>query len=85
MLSLKAHFNASIIHAVHLHRVTPVMRSHLTSLPARAGANLTRASAILNRHVQGLSDVAHRYDAILLDQFGVLHDGKQVCFYMKQT
>lgn len=26
--------------------------------------------------LRSLSDVIHRYDAVLLDQFGVLHDGE---------
>ena len=35
------------------------------------------AGPVRSSVVPGLGEVADRYDAVLLDQFGVLHDGKR--------
>ena len=35
--------------------------------------------SVVSKHIGGLSEViTGRYDAVLLDQFGVLHDGRKV-------
>lgn len=44
----------------------------------RGRSKTTKLSSIMDIPVvlRSLSDVIHRYDAVLLDQFGVLHDGE---------
>ena len=43
----------------------------------RLHATAAAAEAPFSQHVNGLSQIASNYEAVLLDQFGVLHDGKQ--------
>ena len=43
----------------------------------RLHATAAAAEAPFSQHANGLSEIASNYEAVLLDQFGVLHDGKR--------
>ena len=53
--------------------ITTTMRSQPVLSTPRATA---RATATADQPLASLLDLADQYDAFLLDQFGVIHDGK---------
>ena len=58
------------------HLAPPVRRAHQTSAAATAGGeSSTPAAPASSRIVSSMSEVAQYYDAFILDQWGVLHDG----------
>ena len=52
-----------------------VVRSSPLRQPSRGGLTAT-ATATADQPLTSLLDLADQYDAFLLDQFGVIHDGK---------
>ena len=52
-----------------------VLRSSPLHQPSRGGLT-ARATATASTPLASLLDLADQYDAFLLDQFGVIHDGK---------
>ena len=56
-------------------RATSVGSVHGRAWPRLAGP--VRSSGTTTTVVPGLCEIADRYDAVLLDQFGVLHDGQR--------
>src|SRR5690606_23462326 len=48
---------------------------------ARKGANVSACATLIG----GLGEVANRYDAFFIDQFGVLHDGTAPYPYAAET
>ena len=54
-----------------------VRTTHVGSMHGRARPRLAGPVRSSGTVVPGLCEIADRYDAVLLDQFGVLHDGKR--------
>lgn len=46
----------------------------------KPSCNINMTAAAM-QHISGLSNIAAKYEAVLLDQFGVLHDGRQTYSY----